>query len=187
MKHLGTQNIETARLLLRRFSAEDAPAIYKNWATDPKVVDRLSWELHKSPADSETMLGGWLAHYDQDEYYRWAITLKPDTEPIGNITAVKLENDIRMVHIGYYVGSAWWGMGIASEALSAVIRFFFEEVGVNRIEARHDVRNPVSGKVMEKCGMSLEGTKRQAEYAKGVLMDCAEYAILAEDYKKRKC
>lgn len=186
MKHLGTRDIETSRLLLRRFRMEDAPAIYKNWASDPQVADRLSWNLHRSVDDSVTLLNGWLAHYDNDEYYRWAITLKPDTEPIGNITVVRSDNDIRMVHIGYYVGRAWWGLGIASEALSALIRFFFEEVGMNRIEARHDVKNPASGKVMEKCGMTLEGTKRQAEFTKGVLLDCAEYAILAEDYFKQK-
>lgn len=182
MKHLGTKSIETARLLLRRFHMDDAPAVYQNWGSDPQVSDRLSWALHQNVDDSVAMLNGWLGHYDNEEYYRWAITLKPETEPIGNITVVRLENDIKMVHIGYYVGSVWWGLGIASEALSALIRFIFEEVGVNRIEARHDVKNPASGKVMEKCGMVREGTKRQAEYVKGVLMDCAEYAILAEDY-----
>ena len=47
----------------------------------------------------------------------------------------------------------WWHRGITSEALKAVMDFFFDEVEVNRVESRHDPRNPHSGMVMQKCGM----------------------------------
>ena len=50
-----------------------------------------------------------------------------------------------------------------SEALGAVIDFLFDEVGVNRVESRHDPRNPNSGAVMKKCGMKFEGTLRQSD------------------------
>ena len=62
----------------------------------------------------------------------------------------------------YAVGKAWWGKGIATEALKAVMAFLFERVGANRIEAGHDVNNPGSGRVMQKAGMQQEGIHRQA-------------------------
>lgn len=69
-----------------------------------------------------------------------------------------------MVHVGYCIGKKWWHQGITSEALAALINFFFKEVKANRIESRHDPRNPNSGKVMEKCGLIYEGTIRQCEF-----------------------
>jgi ribosomal-protein-alanine N-acetyltransferase len=65
-----------------------------------------------------------------------------------------------MAHIGYCIGRKWWHSGITSEALESVIQFLIEEVGLNRIESRHDPRNPNSGAVMKKCGMKYEGTLR---------------------------
>jgi ribosomal-protein-alanine N-acetyltransferase len=75
----------------------------------------------------------------------------------------------------------WWHRGYTSEALAELIRFFFEEVGANRIEARHDPRNPNSGKVMLKCGMKYEGTIRQADCNNQGICDYAMYGILRTD------
>lgn len=55
----------------------------------------------------------------------------------------------------------YWHREITSEALKALIDFFFDEVGVKRIESGHDIKNPNSGKVMKKCGMVYEGTKKK--------------------------
>lgn len=87
-----------------------------------------------------------------------------------------------MAHIGYCVGRKWWRQGIASEALSGVISFLFNAVKVNRIEAQHDPDNPNSGKVMEKCGMRYEGTRRQADFNNRGIVDAAMYSLLASEY-----
>jgi [ribosomal protein S5]-alanine N-acetyltransferase len=89
---------------------------------------------------------------------------------------------MKMVHIGYCIGKKYWNKGITSEALSVLIKFFFEEVGINRIESRHDTNNPNSGKVMEKCGMKYEGLMRQADRNNQGIGDTIYYGILAEDY-----
>ena len=67
-----------------------------------------------------------------------------------------------------------------------MINFLFDEVGLNRIAARHDVNNSRSGGVMKKCGMRKEGELRQRLYNKGKYVDVALYAILREDYEKQK-
>jgi ribosomal-protein-alanine N-acetyltransferase len=80
------------------------------------------------------------------------------------------------------LGKHWWNKGIMSEALMELIKFFFEKVGVNRIELRHDPNNPNSGKVMAKCGMKFEGHLRQADKNNQGIVDTIYYGILAEDY-----
>ena len=59
MKHLGTQRLETERLVLRRFTMEDAQAMFENWASDPEVTKFLSWPTHQTIADSRSVLSEW--------------------------------------------------------------------------------------------------------------------------------
>ena len=88
-----------------------------------------------------------------------------------------------MVHIGYCIGKPWWHQGITSEALAAVIGFFFDRVGVSRIEARHDARNPRSGLVMRKCGMKYEGTLRSADRNNQGIHDVCYYGLLKREWQ----
>ena len=73
-----------------------------------------------------------------------------------------------------------------TEALRAVVRFGFEEMNLNRIEAQFDVRNPASGRVMQKNGLQREGLMRQRMYNKGEYIDVEMWAILASDYQKMR-
>jgi RimJ/RimL family protein N-acetyltransferase len=87
-----------------------------------------------------------------------------------------------MVHIGYCIGKAWWRKGYTSEALIRLVQFFFEDVGVNRIESRHDPRNPGSGKVMQKARLRYEGISLESDWNNQGICDAANYAILTRDY-----
>ncbi len=130
------------------------------------------------------LLSAWSKEYINDHYYQWGIELKAIKEVIGTISVVSQKDEIEMVHIGYCIGQSWWHQGIMTEALGALIDFFFREVGCNRIESRHDTNNPHSGDVMKKCGMKLEGIKRSADINNQGICDVAEYAILRSDYVK---
>ena len=180
MKHLGTVELKTSRLKLRRFTIGDADAMYRNWASDPEVTKYLTWPTHSDPEVSRMVLESWVAEYGNDSYYQWAIEY--EGQPIGGISVVHGNDQVEMVHIGYCIGRAWWHKGIMTEALGALIRFFFEEVGVNRIETRHDPNNPHSGAVMRKCGMKFEGTLRQSDRNNQGICDASWYSILRSDY-----
>lgn len=181
--HPGTVTIETERLILRRFALEDAAVMYENWAKDPEVTKFLTWTPHQSVAESEAVLREWIPLYENQNYYHWAITLKENPEaPIGSIGAVRVDEILNQAHIGYCIGRAWWNRGITSEALTALIEFFFARAGLNRVDSRHDPKNPNSGKVMKKCGMQFEGTHRQADISNQGISDSVWYGILAEDY-----
>ncbi|MCI9508170.1 MAG: GNAT family N-acetyltransferase [Angelakisella sp.] len=181
MNHLGTKRLETPRLILRPFAEEDAAAMFRNWASDKAVTKFLSWPTHRSIADSQDILEEWTGQYLEDTFYSWAIVLKELGEPIGSISVVKRDDDIGMVHIGYCIGQRWWHQGFTSEAMKRVMDFFFDEVGVNRVESQHDPRNPHSGGVMKKCGMTCEGTLRQCYRNNQGICDASYYALLAEE------
>jgi len=186
MNHKGTITLVTNRLILRRFTIDDAEAMFNNWASDKEVTKFLTWPAHANVSISKMIINSWTELYKNINHYSWAIILKEINEPIGSIAAVEQRDDIKMVHIGYCIGRKWWHQGITSEALTELIRFFFEEVGVNRIESRHDSNNPNSGKVMLKCGLQYEGTMRQGDINNQGIGDTLRYAILREDYLKNK-
>lgn len=182
MKHLGTKTIETKRLILRRFRIEDAEAMYRNWASDDEVTKYLTWSTHESEAVTKAVLKDWIENYEKsDSYYTWCIESKEIGEPIGSISVVSDNPKVGSVEIGYCISEAYWHQGITSEALAAVIKFFHEEVGIRRIESRHDPKNPYSGKVMEKCGLQYEGTRKQADWNNSGICDAALYGIVYED------
>ena len=182
MENKGTKTIETDRLILRRFRMEDAESMYKNWASDPEVTKFLTWPTHSDVNVTKSLLEGWIAGYEDTSTYNWVMELKDTHEVIGNISVVRLREDIAAADMGYCMGKAWWGKGLMPEALHAVIAFLFEEVGLNRIAACHDVNNPKSGRVMEKAGMKLEGIWRAAGKNNVGICDEVWHSILREEF-----
>lgn len=186
MVHQGTKTIKTPRLTLRPFCWEDMLPMFQNWESDPAVTEYLRWPAATSTRTTERVLGEWIGSYKDPSFYQWAIVPDSLGEPIGTISVVGQDEATSKVHIGYCIGSPWWRQGYTSEAFAAIIPFFFEEVRANRIESQHDPRNPHSGQVMQKCGLTFEGTLRQADYSNKGIVDACMYSILASEYFARK-
>ena len=182
MEHKGTKTIETDRLILRKFCAEDINAAYANWTSDEKVTEFLRWRTHTSVEITETVIRDWIKESEKPDFYQWAIVLKSINEPIGTISVVDKNDDLNILHIGYCIGSKWWHKGITSEAFSAIIPYLFNEVGANRIESQHDPHNPRSGNVMKKCGLIYEGTLRQADFSNKGIVDACMYSLLKSEW-----
>ncbi|MCQ2426065.1 MAG: GNAT family N-acetyltransferase [Lachnospiraceae bacterium] len=186
MEHKGTKRIETERLILRPFRPGDAAAAYRNWTSDNKVTEFLRWQTHSDITVTETVIGNWVKESEKPDFYQWAIVLKEIGEPIGSIGVVDRNEFLDILHIGYCIGSRWWHRGITTEAFSAIIPYLFEEVGANRIESQHDPDNPHSGGVMKKCGLTYEGTLRQADFSNKGIVDACMYGILKSDWESKK-
>lgn len=187
MNHLGTVTLETDRLILRKTLENDYEPMFRNWANDERVTKYLTWPPYESAEQLKNTYHQYLLESQKkSDYYDWKIVLKEIDEPIGSIGVVKLREDIGEAVIGYCLGFNWWHKGIMTEAFSRVIRFLFEEVGVNRISSTHDPNNPHSGDVMKKCGLLYEGTSRQSGLNMQGICDESFYAILREDYFKAK-
>lgn len=186
MNHQGTKTIETARLLLRRFTMDDCEAAFRNWESDEKTTEFLRWQTMKTVEETAQVLQEWVDGYTDPAFYQWAIVPKALNEPIGTMSVVGMNERTDTLHIGYCIGSKWWRQGYTSEALAAIIPYLFNEVGANRIESQHDPNNPNSGKVMQKCGLKYEGTLRQADWSNKGIVDACMYALLRSDYEQMK-
>ena len=186
MEKIGTITIETHRLILRPFRAEDAAAMFLNWASDATVTEYLTWPPHASERDTAELLTRWTKQTAEDPFYfQWAIELKSIGEPIGSLSVVNVDERTDSAELGWCIGTPWWGQGIMPEAGAAVMAFLFDRVGVNRIVAKHDMRNPKSGRVMQKLGMTREGVLRQAGRCNAGIGDLALYSILRSEYLDR--
>ena len=183
MLKVGTNRLETTRLILRRFTPDDAEDMYRNWASDPEVTRFLTWPCHASVGTSRSILESWAAQYADGGYFQWAIEWKEPKQVIGSIAAVKIDEEIDSAEIGYCLSRSYWGQGIMHEALVAVMRFLFDEARINRVSAYHDVNNPKSGRVMEKAGMQYEGTLRQASKNNQGICDVVVRAALRKEWR----
>lgn len=183
MEHKGTVTLETERLILRKFREEDIVPAYRNWCSDERVTEFLRWPTHRNLETTERIVRGWIEESGRNDVYQWAIVLREIDEPIGTISVVDRNEALDILHIGYCIGSRWWHQGITSEAFAAVIDFLFREVGANRIESQHDPDNPYSGAVMKKCGMTYEGTLRQADFSNRGIVDACIYSILKREWE----
>lgn len=186
LRHQGTITLETERLILRRFKKTDVKDMFKNYASDEEVAKYLSWSAHQSEELTKQLIDRWIEEYQSEEAYQWAIELKEQGETIGSISILAINNTDENGEIGYCIGKSWWNQGIVTEAFKAVLELAFTEIGFERIEARHDVENPASGRVMEKCGLTYEGTLRRiVRNNQGQLIDCKYYSILKEEYTSK--
>ena len=186
LTHKGTQTIETPRLILRRTRLEDAEPMFRNWASDLEVTKYLTWPAHSSIDISEMVIKNWLQACENESYYQWMIVLRELDEPIGSISVVRQNEQVKEAEIGYCIGKQWWHKGITTEALAAVIEYLFVKVGMNRITARHDPNNLHSGGVMRKCGMKYEGTNRACDHNNQGICDTAQYSILRDEWQKTR-
>src|SRR5204863_8911861 len=100
---------------------------------------------------------------------------------IGGCSVWGSEHNMR-AELGYCIGRPYWGQGIVPEAVRAIMKLGFEQIGLNRIEARCFIENKASARVMEKCGMKYAGVHREQMLVKGRFESCKMYAILRRDY-----
>lgn len=185
MKKIGTQSIETKRLLLRPFIKSDYQAMYDNWASRPDNLLHVTWDAHESPDVTQQSITRWVENYQNMDFYKWGICLKENPySVIGDISVVDMDEAVNACEVGYILCKDYWGQGLMTEALKAVLIYLLQDAGFNRVTARFVTANPASGRVMAKAGMSYEGTFRQAVFHKGQVKDFSVYGILTSDLEK---
>jgi RimJ/RimL family protein N-acetyltransferase len=111
-----------------------------------------------------------------------AFAIAVDGAAIGGIGFV-LQQDVERVsaEIGYWLGEAYWGRGITTEALAAVTRHAIEQHGLTRIFALPFARNVASCRVLEKAGFALEGRLRKSAIKDGAVLDQLQYAFVVDE------
>ena len=174
--------LDTADLVLRRPAGKDAKDIFR-YASDPEVARYVLWEPHRSLSETRAFVRFLRSRIRAGYPSSWVVVLKATGTVIGTIGFIWYSEENRSAELGYSFSREYWNHGYATQALQAVIDAVFRSLPVNRLEAQHDVRNPASGRVMEKCGLRQEGILRDRIVNKGEYVNVALYAILRSDWE----
>ena len=186
MEHKGTVRLETARLLLRRFTMEDLEPFYRHCLRDYEVWRWTNYPQVENLTEMQAKAGlfteNWFAAYDRPDRYSWAIAEKPEGPAIGRVFGMHPDGRAQDVELAYELCREFWGRGYMTEAVKAVLGFFFEEAGFYRVHCYHADGNPASARVMEKCGMRQERIMKEACLCNGGRYDQINYAILRKEW-----
>ena len=179
---MSIPTLRTKRLLLRPFALADAPSVQR-LAGDRDVASTTLTIPHPY---EDGVAEAWIETHAQNWEEKKVLTLAVTTDEEGLVGAMglHLKMEHRRAELGYWIGVPFWNRGYATEAASAVTKFGFDELDLNRIEAHHFTHNPASGRVMEKLGMKLEGVRRQHVVKGDQLEDLALYAVLRSDRRQ---
>ncbi len=164
LNHVGTIQLETNRLVLRRHEISDAADMYKNWVTDFEVSRFWQWKPHKNIEETKLLLSQWVEQYEKPDYYHWIIVLKSISQAIGYIYLADIDDINNSVSVHFALSKKYWNQGIMTEACSCILKFAFDIMRAEKVRSEHHIDNPASGKVLKKCGMHCIGTAyKQAE------------------------
>lgn len=173
--------VETARLILRPFTLADAPAVQRLASNREIAATTISIPHPYPEGQAERWISTHQERFEQGEGIIFAIVRRADEVLVG---AVGLHPTPAHLHaeMGYWIGREYWSQGYTSEAAAAVLGYGFATLGLHRIFAEHMTHNPASGRIMQKIGMTYEGTLRQHMQKWGVFVDVAVYGILRDEW-----
>jgi RimJ/RimL family protein N-acetyltransferase len=177
---MGIPVLTTHRLTLRPFTPDDAARVNDLLAT-PEIADTTLNIAHPYPEGAaERWIASHVTAAADGTGWTWAIALRDGGELIGAI-GLGVVAAHRRGSLGYWLGVPFWNHGYMSEAARRVVAFGFEELGLHRIDAQCMTRNAASARVMERAGMTYEGTARDYIVKHGRFEDIASYAVIREE------
>ena len=177
--------LESPNLTLKKIEVEHLNDLFAIYSNDQ--VFQHCGIIPKHNIDTvKNMIGHFERDYNKMTHIKWGIFLKNESDRlVGIIEACNFNKKIDMVTVGYFLAEPYWGRGIATEALSILIKFLFESVKVNRIQAEVMLANEASKQVLLKNGFLYEGTLRQANlWASKGIVDLEIYGMLLDDFNK---
>jgi ribosomal-protein-alanine N-acetyltransferase len=170
--------LDCGRCVIRPWKEGDEPSLVRhanNYEVWRHLRDRFPHPYTKEDAEQ------WIA-FAQRQDPQTIFAIEVDGEAVGGI-ALELGNDVERcsAEIGYWLGEAFWGRGIATAAVRALTGYGFEAFGLTRVFAVPFATSPASMRVLEKCGYVREGTMRRSAIKEGVVLDQVLYAVTDRD------
>ena len=173
--------LETERLILRPFEDSDAPALMPIM-NDPEVTANMLISATFSEADIAESIRNRIESLEKRERYSLAVTLKEAGTLIGMCSLSRVSWEHMHGELVYGLGKAFWGKGYMTEAARRMVRFGFEELGLERISVGCFARNKASARIIEKLGFTPEGLARHAYCKDGEFLDELRFGMIRSDY-----
>jgi RimJ/RimL family protein N-acetyltransferase len=168
--------IETARVYLRPFTFDDLDA-FAVIGSDPDVMRYIGAGRPLSREDTQTRLNAIIEHQNKHGFGVWA-AIEKSTGTLMGYCGLQFLDNTSEVEVGYRLAKRFWGMGFASEAAKASLRYGFETLGLGRIVAVVQPANLASQHVLEKIGLSY------VKDARFYNTEVKYYAITQEEYER---
>ncbi|MFH1121337.1 MAG: GNAT family N-acetyltransferase [Bacteroidota bacterium] len=172
--------IETARLLLRQFNTEDASRVKKLAGEEDVARNTLAMPFPYLDGMAEAWIGTHVNDFHEGKSVIWAITLNDSTLLIGAI-GLSLQLPYMLAEMGYWIGREYWNQGYCTEAVRAALDYGLNQLKLHKVTASHFGNNPASGRVMQKAGMTYEGTLRSHMLHWNEYKDLVYYGIIREE------
>jgi [ribosomal protein S5]-alanine N-acetyltransferase len=175
--------LTTSRLQLRQLQPKDAEALFAT-LSDEEAMQFYGHEPHRSLAETRELIRQIQARYTLREAIRWGITLKGEDRVIGSCSFHHFSANLHCVETGYDLNRAFWGKGIMTEAMSAVLNYGFTELELHRVEAIIDIANERSKSLLLRLGFTYEGNLRQRYYFRGHFEDEYYFGLLSHEWRE---
>ena len=185
MKKLGEfPQLETNRLIMREMTLDDVEFYFRHFNND-KIVEGSCFPGPKTlEAAKEELELYCINPFKGNRGIRWGIVRKGDDNLIGTCGYYDWNKTACRAEIGYDLDPAHWGQGIMTEALCAVLKYGFEKMGLNRVQAIIDSKNIRSMKLVHRLGFKKEGVLRQRSYFNGQFLDDVCFSLLKKEWIK---
>ena len=174
--------LETPDLTLRKPAMKDVKDIFQ-YASDPEVARYVLWDPHRNQSETRRFVRELRMRIRSGFPSSWVVELRETGTVIGTIGFVWYSSENRSAELGYSFSRNYWNRGYATQAFHAVIDVLFRYLPLNRLEAQYDIRNPASGRVMQKCGLRQEGILRNRMINKGEYVDVGICSILRSEWE----
>ncbi|PKO19255.1 MAG: GNAT family N-acetyltransferase [Chloroflexi bacterium HGW-Chloroflexi-10] len=179
-------NLETPRLILRSFQMTDVD-VFAAYRSDPEIAEYQGWEAPYSRAQAVLFIEEMnkIRPGTPGEWYQLAITLKEDGRMLGDCAFYVMAEDERQAEIGFTLAKENHGKGFATEAVTRLLAYLFEDLNLHRVRAICDVENTDSFKVMERVGMRREAHFIEHLWYKNRWSSEYWFAILQSEWNQR--
>ena len=172
--------LNTERLMLKKVSLQDAPALFKVWSNH-QVTEFMNISPMTDVKQAHEMIDIFQNMDKSNQGNRFSIFESDQTKPIGSCGFNYLDSENDRGEIGYELSVDHWGKGFMTEALTELVRHGFDHYKLNRIEAKVETQNQASQFLLKKLGFKEEGLLRSYEKSKGRYIDLAMFSLLKED------
>jgi ribosomal-protein-alanine N-acetyltransferase len=167
--------------ILREQEERDLPEFHAYY-TDPIVNEYILAEIPKTIEETRYELNYWRNIFYTNDGIYFTIAKKSDDKMIGSIGLTTFNRYHSRIELSYDMAKEYWGLGIMSASTRTLIKYTFETLKINRLEAITSTFNAPSFKLLEKCGFAYEGCLRQHRYHRGKFVDVYSFSILREEY-----
>lgn len=174
--------LNTERLILRELTLADTEAHFTLFS-NPKIAEAHGQRPFQNTEESEWFINYYSDAFARQEAIRWGVALKSNTAVIGTCGFHALSKRHHRAEVGYELHPDYWRQGIMSEAVRAILRFGFRQMGLHRIEANVDPNNAISANLLRKLGFKEEGYLRERFNDNGRFVDDWYFSLLAREFK----